>query len=107
MIALINDMPVAHDEAGAPMVCHGCGHSHAAAPYPGEPSGERPCLFCTRNPDPVSRASALAHIRAGMAPGLAFTARYDNGPTAKEPADQYIATDRVGRDVAPGSFIIT
>jgi hypothetical protein len=33
-----------------PLFCFGCCHSSAAHPFPGQPSGERPCCFCTRNP---------------------------------------------------------
>lgn len=29
--------------------CYGCAHSGAGDPFPGEPSGERPCHFCIRN----------------------------------------------------------
>ncbi len=108
MIALINGMPVIHDEDFAPLVCHGCAHSHGGAiPYPGEPSGERPCLFCTRNPNQEEREADLAIVRKGLTPGVAFTARYDNGPTRREPADQYISLDRLMRDVEEGSIVLT
>lgn len=30
--------------------CYGCAHSSASDPWPGRPSGERPCQFCIRNP---------------------------------------------------------
>jgi len=29
--------------------CFGCAHAAASAPYPGSPSGERPCGICIRN----------------------------------------------------------
>lgn len=29
--------------------CYGCAHSAANEPWPGGPSGERPCGFCIRN----------------------------------------------------------
>ncbi len=32
------------------LTCYGCAHSAAGEPFPGEPSGEPPCLFCIRNP---------------------------------------------------------
>lgn len=32
------------------LVCYGCAHSSSNTPFPGEPSGERPCTFCIRNP---------------------------------------------------------
>lgn len=31
------------------LFCYGCCHSSADDPFPGKPSGERPCCFCTRN----------------------------------------------------------
>lgn len=30
--------------------CYGCAHSAVVLPWPGGPSGERPCQFCIRNP---------------------------------------------------------
>lgn len=94
----IYNRPVMADETGAPLVCYGCAHSAASVPYPSEPSGERPCLFCTRHPNQSERERRLQELRGRLEPGQAFTARYDNGPTRKEPADQYIATDRITRD---------
>lgn len=32
------------------LCCYGCAHSAAGQPWPGAPSGERPCGFCIRNP---------------------------------------------------------
>lgn len=32
------------------LCCYGCAHSAAGEPWPGRPSGERPCGFCIRNP---------------------------------------------------------
>lgn len=32
------------------LCCYGCAHAAALKPFPGEPSGERPCQFCIRNP---------------------------------------------------------
>lgn len=89
---------------GAPLVCHGCAHSAADEPYPGRPSGERPCAFCIRNPN---QAHNLAEIKKRLNPGVVYTARYDNGPTRKEVGDQYIATDRLLRDVPPSMMVIT
>lgn len=84
--------------------CYGCAHSAATAPYPGQPSGERPCAFCTRNP---TQAKDLADIRSRLKPGTVYTARYDNGPTREEVSDQYIATDRLVRDLPKDVHIIT
>lgn len=95
---------VVHDESGAPLVCYGCGHSIGGAPYPSGPSGERPCAFCIRNP---KQAEMLADIMSRLSPDVVYTARYDNGPCQKSPADQYIATDRISRDLPKGTFVIT
>jgi hypothetical protein len=98
---------VYRDRFGAPLVCYGCAHSRAGMEYPSGPSGERPCLFCIRNVDP-ERSKNLEEIRRRLQPGTSYTARYDNGPTRKEPADQYIATDRLLRDQPDdGRIIIT
>ena len=32
------------------LFCFGCAHSSARHKFPGKPSGERPCVFCVRNP---------------------------------------------------------
>jgi len=37
------------DSYGNPLVCSGCANSAAQNPFPGRPSGDRPCLFCVRN----------------------------------------------------------
>lgn len=93
---------VAHDSKGNPLVCYGCAHSAADAPYPSAPSGERPCMFCTRN---VAQASDLKTVQE-HSPKFC-SPRYDNEPVEKVPADQYIATDRLMRDVPKGAHIIT
>jgi len=85
--------------AHGPLVCHGCAHSASGAPYPGRPSGERPCCFCIRN---VRREQWISEARADSnggghfaegVYGVTFTPRYDNKPVAKVPLDCYIATD--------------
>ena len=84
---------------GGPLVCHGCAHSVGGGePYPGRPSGERPCCFCIRN---VQLPAQLAEYRKDPhmtyfhegVYGVKWTPRYDNGPVAKVPLDCYIATD--------------
>ena len=42
------EQPQKEDEK--PLFCSGCCHSSAVHSFPGQPSGERPCCFCTRNP---------------------------------------------------------
>ena len=99
------------DEDGQPLVCSGCGHSASGAPFPGRPSGERPCCFCTRN---VKREQWLADGRASGAShfgeevyGKTWTAFYNNAPMKKCPMDCYISTDRVMNDVPDGAHVIT
>jgi len=76
----INDVVYSRPEAP----CHGCAHSAAGAPFPGFPSGERPCCFCKRHPDGIN-VDALG--------GSAVW--YDGEtPAFKTPMDCYIATDR-------------
>lgn len=31
------------------LACYGCAHAACDEPFPGQPSGERPCHFCVRN----------------------------------------------------------
>lgn len=100
-------MNVVRDIHGHPLPCYGCGHSAGNDSYPGGPSGERPCLFCTRNVDLASATVRVLEIRGNLKEGQTYTARYDNGPTRKEPADQYISTDRLTRDVPEEHHVIT
>lgn len=82
--------------------CHGCAHSAAYAPFPGCPSGERPCAFCVRNPE---ADPDVLHPEAGFSDETEFGRRaskagphdgiwYGGTPAFKTPMDCYIATDR-------------
>lgn len=84
--------------------CSGCAHSASGAPFPGFPSGERPCCFCVRNPN-GARPEAL-HPENGFDTSTEFGRRasqakpgdgiwYDGSPAWKTPMDCYIATDRL------------
>lgn len=65
--------------------CTGCAHSASGAPFPGHPSGERPCGFCVRNPE------GLADWFGEKGPVW-----YDGKtPPHTVPMDCYIATDRL------------
>jgi len=46
-----DDMAELHRVVRENRICFGCAHAAAIAPFPGRPSGERPCHFCKRNPD--------------------------------------------------------
>lgn len=89
--------------------CTGCGHSAAHAPFPGHPSGERPCMFCIRNPtgidpDAIARLHPAPEFAADgndeyvknaskAKPGDGLW--YDGKPAFKTPMDCYISTDRL------------
>lgn len=89
--------------------CDGCAHSASGAPFPGHPSGERPCSFCVRNPNgpnpdilfpsgdivdaPLEVSSYVNRVRqykGKRGEGI----WYDGTPAYKTPMDCYIATDR-------------
>jgi len=99
-------METVKDETGAPLVCYGCAHSMGAgqdgSEYPGRPSGERPCMFCTRNP---AQVADLADVQARFPRFV--SPRYDNVPVQKIPDDQYIATSRLLRDIPRDVHVIT
>ena len=96
---------------GGPLVCHGCAHSSGSAPYPGSPSGERPCCFCTRNVQREEwvkngRERGATHFNEGEY-GVRWTAYYNNSPMKKCPMDCYISTDRIMQTVPEGAHAIT
>lgn len=88
--------------------CTGCAHSASGAPFPGHPSGERPCCFCVRNPgadpsvlhpDPdfegeTPYTERLKRYRADPDGGV----WYGGTPAWKTPMDNYIATDRLQQE---------
>jgi hypothetical protein len=79
------DKTRAHEE----LPCTGCAHSASGLPFPGRPSGERPCGFCVRNPDLKDGQEALDWF------GERGPMWYDGStPPWKTPMDCYIATDR-------------
>lgn len=92
-----------------PLVCHGCAHSAGGnVPYPGRPSGERPCCFCVRNVQLQNQLAEyrkdprMTHFHEGVY-GVTFTPRYDNKRVSKVPLDCYIATDYLLEVVARDS----
>lgn len=74
--------------AAAALPCHGCAHSAAGDPYPGMPSGERPCGFCVRNPSLPD--GGVADWFGDHGPCW-----YDGKTPFQTPMDCYIATDRL------------
>jgi hypothetical protein len=104
----LEDLNKARD--GAPLICHGCAHSAGNGAFPGRPSGERPCLSCTRN---VQREQWLKDADSidpehGKALREHVVGHWYNGKAMKKvPMDLYISTDRLMDGVPPGSHIIT
>lgn len=65
------------------LFCYGCAHSGAGDPFPGRPSGERPCCFCVRNPT----------WRQQQASDTAVTKWYDQSEPVSIPMDCYHSLD--------------
>lgn len=65
------------------LFCFGCAHSAASEPFPGRPSGERPCCFCVRNPT----------WRQQQASDHAVTKWYDQSEPVRIPMDCYHSLD--------------
>ena len=70
------------------LVCYGCCHSAASTDYPGGPSGERPCMFCIRNPD-WEQGQKEFEKRTGHR----LEVWYDGSPAVKIPMDCYHSLD--------------
>lgn len=84
--------------------CSGCAHSASGAPFPGHPSGERPCCFCVRNPQ--ANPDLLHPAGGDFSECGEFGKRakqagphdgiwYGGTPAYRTPMDNYIATDRL------------
>ncbi len=82
----------AKDKRGQPLVCYGCAHSAGSvdATFPGKPSGERPCFFCTRN---VDREKWQEEFKARH--GSRLEAWYDQSKPLSLPMDCYHSVDMV------------
>ncbi len=62
--------------------CYGCAHSAVAVPFPGRPSGERPCGICSRTDSPIGSIGA------------------NDGTMILGPKDMYITLDRLMLEAA-------
>lgn len=78
------------DDYGNPLVCSGCSHSAGAAPFPGFPSGERPCFFCIRN---VKREEWQEKFKTDH--GEKLEVWYDGSKTVSYPMDCYHSCDMI------------
>ena len=70
------------------LVCYGCCHLVGNGEYPGAPSGERPCMFCIRNPT-WEEAQKKFEERTGHR----LVVWYDGTPAVKVPMDCYHSLD--------------
>jgi hypothetical protein len=79
--------------------CYGCAHSAASEPFPGKPSGERPCCFCVRNPDRLAWLQRALEMES-MSSITQLPERspfkgvwYDGSPAIHNPMDCYSTID--------------
>jgi hypothetical protein len=91
------DIKKTEEDAALDGVCHRCYHSAAAYPFPGKPSGERPCCFCTRNPDGEKWLAEARERHPGWfedGKTNPYTGQwYDGSPAIKCPMDCYHSYD--------------
>jgi hypothetical protein len=85
--------------------CHGCAHSAARQPFPGFPSGERPCCFCVRNTRRAEWVTkhdeeheAIVREQGGCKHPI-HGYWYDGRLAKTVPGDNYISLDRLKEDV--------
>ena len=78
------------DKHGNFKVCSGCAHSAGMEPFPGIPSGERPCFFCERNThrDEWQRDYEKTH-------GCKLVVWYDGSQPVNVPMDCYHSVDMI------------
>lgn len=97
--------PIASDDpVDATRACHGCAHSVASAPWPSGPSGERPCLFCSRNE--LLEFEVAHHAEHGECDELrgrdcnhpVHGVFYDGTRSAVVPIDNYITIAQLQRE---------
>lgn len=59
-------------------------------------------MFCIRNPNQETDLKLVQRRSPGF-----VSPRYDNKPVKNIPADQYIATDRLMRDLPDDVYVVT
>ena len=93
------EQPQADNEKS--LFCFGCCHSSAIHPFPGQPSGERPCCFCIRNPQREEWLNKAKEDHPDwFEDGKAnpFTGHwYDGSDALKCPMDCYHSLDMFGQ----------
>lgn len=72
------------------LFCFGCAHEAAGKPFPGIPSGERPCFFCVRN---VEREKWQQDFKKRH--GHELKEWYNGSPIAFYPMDVYQPLDMI------------
>lgn len=82
----------------ADLRCYGCAFSTAAEPWPGRPSGDRPCHFCVRNPAHVQNVGDDHEWFDGSQPVRIPMDAYQT-PDMKEQFSQWLdEAEHAGRD---------
>lgn len=75
--------------------CYGCANSASGEPFPGKPSGERPCCFCVRNKDREAWIERIKEENGGYVPQQhpvnGFW--YDGSKAVRVPMDCYRSLD--------------
>jgi hypothetical protein len=76
------------------LFCYGCAHAAASFPFPGKPSGERPCCFCVRNKN-LEKDKENYKLKVGDIPDKhPFNGFwYDGSPAIHNPMDCYQTID--------------
>src|ERR1041385_1820161 len=94
---------LAKDSQGQPLICSGWAHSASGAPFPGHPSGERPCSFCIRNvqreewsKEHFKQCNGTQNIGGEIVNCVhpAHGVWYNGTKAFKSPMDCYVSVDR-------------
>jgi hypothetical protein len=89
----VNNPNTSNDLDPTRLACYGCANSADGEPYPGKPSGERPCFFCVRNTE-RELWIARAGIHGKLAPlHPSNGVWYDSSFAVKVPMDCYRPLD--------------
>jgi hypothetical protein len=86
----------AQPTADPELPCFGCANSASSVPYPGRPSGERPCCFCERNTElPTWRLETPLNTDIGPFAGYWYDGRKATRLNEHGLQDNYVALDRL------------
>jgi hypothetical protein len=105
---MASESPALHHFKIEDLHCYGCAHSASSEPYPGKPSGERPCCFCLRNPErekwakgeTTERSTELKDNKGNPRDFNPFAGNLYNGaPALYNPMDNYITLDHQNQEM--------